>query len=233
MAHIVKEKLKYLKEQLKVWNKEVYGYLDLNIENIRKEINRIEEEKSDETDQDGETWMGLNSDFWASLKPKESLLAQKARARWIQQGDGNTKFFHNSVKYRQRRKRIVKLKVGDRWIEGVSEIREEVRSHFNKQFEEENFVRPTLDGIEFKKISMEESDCITAVFTMEEVEDAIMSCEGDKSPGPDGFNFTFIKSCWNTIKDEIFELVTQFHDNGKLPKAFTYSFVALIGKCKM
>lgn len=59
-----------------------------------------------------------------------------------------------------------------------------------------------------------------------------MSCEGNKSLGPDGFNFTFIKSCWNTIKEETFELLVQFHSNGKLPKAFTSSFVALVGKIK-
>lgn len=39
MAHIVKDKLKYLKEQLKVWNKEVFGFVDLNIEQISKELN--------------------------------------------------------------------------------------------------------------------------------------------------------------------------------------------------
>lgn len=44
MAHIVKEKLKYLKENLKVWNREVYGYLDLNIDQISKEMNKLEEE---------------------------------------------------------------------------------------------------------------------------------------------------------------------------------------------
>lgn len=43
MAHIVKEKLKYLKESLRAWNKEIYGYKDLNIEEVVKEINSMEE----------------------------------------------------------------------------------------------------------------------------------------------------------------------------------------------
>lgn len=69
-------------------------------------------------------------------------------------------------------------------------------------------------------------------FTMEEVKEAVWSCESNKSSGPDEFNFTFIKSCWNTIKYEVLEVLVQFHSNGKLPKAFTFSFVGLIGKTK-
>lgn len=67
---------------------------------------------------------------------------------------------------------------------------------------------------------------------MEEVEEAVWSCEGSKSPGPNGFNFTFIKPCWEILKEEIHVLANQFHNNAKLPKAFTSSFVAMIRKVK-
>lgn len=83
MTHIVKEKLKYLKEKLRVWNKEVYDYLDLNIENIAKEINRLEEEIVDEADWNEDVWKGLNAVFWHTLKHKESLLAQKEKTKWV------------------------------------------------------------------------------------------------------------------------------------------------------
>lgn len=73
---------------------------------------------------------------------------------------------------------------------------------------------------------------MTSPFSIEEVEEAIWSCEGNKSPGPDGFNFNFIKSCWSTIKGEILGVLDQFHANGRFPKASTSSFVALIGKKK-
>lgn len=36
---------------------------------------------------------------------------------------------------------------------------------------------------------------------MEEVEEAVWSCKGDKILGPDGFNFNFIKSCRGFLKD--------------------------------
>ncbi|PNX82625.1 cysteine-rich receptor-like protein kinase [Trifolium pratense] len=39
---VLKEKFKMLRERLKVWNKDVFGFLDLNIEKTVKEINDIE-----------------------------------------------------------------------------------------------------------------------------------------------------------------------------------------------
>lgn len=52
------------------------------------------------------------------------------------------------------------------------------------------FVRPNLDGIYFKEISEAESEFLAAPFSMEELEEAVWSCEGSKSLGPDRFNFT-------------------------------------------
>lgn len=53
----------------------------------------MEQEEVYEEDWDVEKWKSFNTEFWAELKHKESLLAQKARVDWIQQGDGNNKFF--------------------------------------------------------------------------------------------------------------------------------------------
>lgn len=38
-TYAVKEKLKLLREKLRWWNKEVFGFLDLNIQNMVREIN--------------------------------------------------------------------------------------------------------------------------------------------------------------------------------------------------
>jgi hypothetical protein len=57
-----------------------------------------------------------------------------------------------------------------------------------------------------------------------------MECDGNKSPGPDGFNFAFVKAMWSLIKVEIRIMFDQFHGIGTLPKSFTSYFVALIPK---
>jgi hypothetical protein len=59
---------------------------------------------------------------------------------------------------------------------------------------------------------------------------AVKDSDGNKSPGPDGFNNAFLKNCWELIKGEIRIMFDQFHDIGSLPKSFLSYFVALIPK---
>lgn len=86
--------------------------MDLNIEDIVKEMNYLEDDTVNANNWDGEKWKRLNTEFWSALHHKESLLVRKARVNWIQQGDNNTRFFHNTVKYRQKRNHIDLLKAG-------------------------------------------------------------------------------------------------------------------------
>ncbi|PNX74904.1 cysteine-rich receptor-like protein kinase, partial [Trifolium pratense] len=67
-------------------------------------------------------------------------------------------------------------------------------------------------------------------FFIEEVREVLWSSDGNKCPGPDGFNFNFIKACWEIIKGDIMAFLTEFHISAHLPKAFTASFLALIPK---
>jgi hypothetical protein len=43
-AFVIKEKLKRLKIALKTWNREVFGILDLNIDQTVKDLNDLEEQ---------------------------------------------------------------------------------------------------------------------------------------------------------------------------------------------
>lgn len=92
--------------------------------------------------------------------------------------------------------------------------------------------RSTLEGIEFRTLNLYEFEFLSSSFSLEVVEEVVWSCEGNKSLESDRFDYTFINSCWDMLKEETYGLVTQFHSNGKLPRAFTSSLVALIGKIK-
>ncbi|XP_058742105.1 uncharacterized protein LOC131614552 [Vicia villosa] len=63
-------------------------------------------------------------------------------------------------------------------------------------------------------------------------EDAIWSCGGNKSPGPDGYSLEFFKRFWFLLKDDLMKLCNDFHSKGTLVKAITTSFLALIPKKK-
>ncbi|MCI18625.1 transposon TX1 putative protein, partial [Trifolium medium] len=158
------------------------------------------------------------------------LIFQRSRAKWLKDGDLNSKYFHGCVKSRQRRNSISCLKVRDRWLDSSSEIIEEVINYFSIHYATTPWVRPKLDGIIFPMLSEVENGLLVDPFSMEEIEEVVKRSDGNKSPGPDGFNFSFIKSFWYLLKGEVRILFDQFHGNASLPKSLLSYFITLIPK---
>ena len=109
-------------------------------------------------------------------------------------------------------------------------VKEEAVKFFAARFTEEKLDRPTLDGVQFNIITHTQREELTSPFTDLELKDAVWSCGGDKCPGPDGFNFNFIKEFWGVLKPDFRRFVDEFHVNGSFPKGSNASFLALIPK---
>lgn len=75
------------------------------------------------------------------------------------------------------------------------EIRDEVLTHFQKQFTESWFNRPSLSG-PFKSIGGDEARvALEAEFTKSELVATIKDCDGNKALGHDGFNLLMFLKC--------------------------------------
>ncbi|KAK2351032.1 hypothetical protein QL285_097633 [Trifolium repens] len=66
-AFVLKEKFRMLKECLRKWNKEVFGYMDLNIEKIVNDLNNIEGLLGGDDDVQLLAREGLTRDFWRQI----------------------------------------------------------------------------------------------------------------------------------------------------------------------
>jgi len=56
------------------------------------------------------------------------------------------------------------------------------------------------------------------------------SCERNKNLEPDDFNFIFYQRCWDTLHDEVCEMICEFYFHAKLPNDFLFSLIALMPK---
>ena len=133
----------------------------------------------------------------------------------------NANRWHNSLKG---------VVVDGVWTVEPNKVREEARAFFSQRFLEPNLHRPTLDGITFQTITQQQNNMLVAPFSEEEVRLAIWDCGSDKSPGPDGFNFKFIKMFWPLIKPDVLRFLDEFYVNSVFPKGCNASFLALIPK---
>jgi hypothetical protein len=132
MGHILKVKLKSLKDVIKGWNAETFGegvskrrglskrILDLD---IKSEVAGLEEGEVLERKK-------LFDDLWRLLKNMDALTFQRSRSKWLKEGDENSRFFHNCIKARRRRNMLKALRMprgglkvrcllGRRWLNSL------------------------------------------------------------------------------------------------------------------
>ena len=93
--YVFKEKLKKLKTELKIWNKEVFGDVNLASEELQRRINELDTRDDDNglEESEREERRSLLADLNKAIFKQETVVFQKARQKWLKQGDLNTIFF--------------------------------------------------------------------------------------------------------------------------------------------
>jgi hypothetical protein len=234
MGFILKERLKGLKVAIKEWSKEVMGNPEVKKKTLVAEILALDNKSE---------FVGLSQvevvlrkakfdELWRLLKSIDASIFHRSRSKWLKAGDANTAYFHSRLKARRKSNGLLALQTPSGFAEGPVQVRAATVEFFKAHFACSDWVRPTLDGLQFPVLSDANNETLVAPFTAEEIDDVIMSCDGFKSPGPDGFNFAFIKSIWELMKGEVRVLFDQFHGNVCLPSSIFSYFITLIPKVK-
>lgn len=228
----IPEKLRAVRMELKSWNHSTFGNIDSKITHLEDEIHKWDIMANERNLSEAE--LGIRSQvqlhLWEWIKRKEIHWAQQSRINWLKSGDKNSKFFHAYASIRRRKNNINSIMIDGKEVRDPEEIKKEASSYFKNLFTEENHTRPTFLNLNFKKLSPSQSSDLTKPFSHSEIEKAVASCNPSKSPGPDGFNFNFIKSSWEIIKEDIFSMINDFWQTGNLPKGSNVAFIALIAK---
>ncbi|GKV07275.1 hypothetical protein SLEP1_g19071 [Rubroshorea leprosula] len=202
------KKLQLLKEECKRWNKEVFGNVEVRYESLLQQIEMLDK-KSEDTDlNESEVLLRkvCSQEVWEVLQKREAVWRQKSRANWVRLGGAGG------------------------WVEEPEMVKAEAVRYFCQLFQNDQWSRPVMGGIQFHRISAEQREWLERPFSIEEIEEGLHSCDGSKAPGPDGFNFNFIKFAWSSLKDDFVNFMCEFHQHGRLVKGLNSSFLALIPK---
>ncbi|GJZ28976.1 hypothetical protein Tco_0573623 [Tanacetum coccineum] len=199
--YVFRDKLKNVKHALKKWSKK-YSGLEQEFDSSRKEADGL----------------------------KAKTLRQKARVRWYEKGDENSKFFHSTVRKRYQKNGFTGLMIDGRWNENPKDIKQTVFNYYQGVFKETNSNRPSFASGRFRRLSQGDASLLEAPFEDEEIWSAVKACGSSKAPGPDSFNFIFFKHCWEIIKEELLTALKWFWEEGKISRGCNTSFIALIPK---
>jgi len=131
-----KDKLKFFKEDLKVWNREVFGNLKVSKNNILKQIEVLDNQ--DDNNELEESAKIKSMDLTSQLKEIEnkidSLLREKARSNWLKHGDSNSKFYHSCIRWRRIRNEVKGVEVGGQWSEDPEVVKGQAKKIFEERF---------------------------------------------------------------------------------------------------
>ncbi|CAK8568730.1 unnamed protein product [Lathyrus sativus] len=194
-AYTLKEKFKLLKASLKKWYKEVFGIIDLKIDNFVEDLKNLDSIiNSQSSISPIEVRKEAQNLIWSNLHLKEILLKQKSRQKWIKEGDLNSRFFHNMMTCRRRKNYIIVLNTGRGRMNEVTMIKAIAIEHFKHRFTDPGGYMPSVEGVNFSSLTEADNSGLEKDFSRDEIKGVIWDCDGDKSPVPDRFNFTFLEN---------------------------------------
>jgi len=84
-----------------------------------------------------------------------------------------------------------------------------------------------------KLVTSKDNHNLNRLVSEEELSELIKEMQSGKEPSPDCFNVDFFKARWDTIKQDILEVVEDSRQHKKVFKVLNVTFIALIPKRKM
>lgn len=126
-------KLRFLKNQLKIWNRDTFGNIFKAQQELNQELVNLQQkimtEGHTETTLDQERL--LHSQLEERRKQEEIYWRKKSRVRWLKEGERNTKFFHRTTMQRRMHNTIpfIQNQAGEK-VEKHEEIEQVLLNHF-------------------------------------------------------------------------------------------------------
>ncbi|XP_026383593.1 uncharacterized protein LOC113279099 [Papaver somniferum] len=167
-------------------------------------------------------WYQAEEDFWK----------QRHRDDNIRFDDRNTAYFHNKANFRRKRTQIDTLQSRtSNWLTDREDIAEDLLHHFSSMSKTTNPDSPNsyMNNVTLC-ITQADNDMLTECPTYEEVKNIVFHMKHWSSPGPDGFPTGFYQIMWDTVGQDVVNMVRSFFQSKHILKQFNHNFITLIPK---
>ncbi|KAL6221415.1 hypothetical protein ACLB2K_009166 [Fragaria x ananassa] len=156
----------------------------------------------------------------------------KARVKWLKEGDKCSSFFHAYARQKQARAQINYLNDGATLLSDQQAIADHVVHFYQALYGPGT---PPIGIADFcsvipSLVSTEENIMLTAVPTSEEIKNTVFSMDPASAPGPDGFPGSFYQSCWDIVGSDVISFVQYFFQHNWLYPNANSNFIVLLPK---
>jgi hypothetical protein len=165
---------------------------------------------------------------------EEQMLRQKAKIEWLKLGDGNNKYFHASIKAKQKQCELKTIYREDGTMVTTHEdIEQEVLHLYGNLMGKAETNLIGIDIVAMRdgpQITNDQREFLVAPVREDEILRALKSIGDLKAPGLDGFGANFFKVTWSTIKKDVIAAILEFFYDEKIYSAINSTLVTLIPK---
>ncbi|XP_058759734.1 uncharacterized protein LOC131633041 [Vicia villosa] len=203
---ILDQKLKHLKNRLKLWNKTTFRNVNDKVTEAGNKLKAIQTdiERLGYTDSLRDQEVSAQHDLDLALNLEEELWKEKSRLNWHLKGDRNTRFFHTDEKIKRKTNLITSLLIDSKIEADQSKLETHVENQNTGLIQK---VTPQL-------VTDQTNDMLIKLSNAMEIHNVVLSLNIDSAPRPDGFGAIFYVHYWDIIKEDLVNVVSQFFLQG-------------------
>ncbi|XP_028554353.1 uncharacterized protein LOC114580562 [Dendrobium catenatum] len=219
-AEVVNRKCSHTLRALHFWSKHTIRDLGVRRKELEEKIELLQRDDCSDTgltsEQDSELQSAV-SEFNSTLARLVTWWRQRAKIRWIEDGDANSHFFHATATPRHRSNRIEEIQTtagffSDKW-----------REH------DTSYVR-WPGSLEADRITEQARGALEEDISDEEIRKAVFGISNNRAPGNDGITISFLKFYWFIIRNDICAAVKDFFITSSMCASWKDTLVVLIPK---
>lgn len=167
---------------------------------------------------------------------EESYFRQRSRINWLNEGDGNTSFFHRLTQVRNSLNSIRSfcLANGDQITDPLA-MGQIAISHFQKILAPQTPPSTTSSVSWYQSLTtyrcpQQLREQMMMHPTEEKIRKTLFKLNPNKSPGPDGLTSGFFKAAWTVVGADVITGIKSFFTSGHLPISTNSTILSLIPK---
>jgi exonuclease III len=205
---------------------------------LLENIKLLEEEISSNVNCDESTieaFQNIKNEYEEMESQKTRGAMIRSKARWVEDGEKNSKYFMSLEKHNQEIRYIKTLtKENGKEISKDKKILDYIKEYYTKIYSLNSDVSHETEDLNYfqseKKLSKDDKNHLDSPFTEEEISEAVKELPRGKTPGLDGFTVEFYKFFWNDLKEAFMYMLTDVYINEHLSIDQKRGVITLIPK---
>lgn len=222
-------------ERIASCRKELSKWKKRNTSNARVNIQRLQVELDKEV---GKTFPNMDLmrkikiELGNAYREEERFWRQKCREHWLREGDKNTSYFHNCVKGRKAKNRVLML----RDVDGTEHYSKGAKGHIATEFYRDLFMSSNPYDLQSlftgfsERVIPEMNSMLCKEISADEIRRAAFAIRGNSAPGEDGFTGTFYQKYWHIVGSQLSSEVQSFFQTSIIPPGWNHTQLSLLPK---